>query len=143
MLFAETLVTTRQLCQAIIIIDMLARTEDTAAILLLYICYRPWAMVSSAGNHVVEDLVADLQELLDRLQKRHKIVEAHKQRPDYVSYTSNKSKDERTTSDPITPDTDECMSKRQWESCMCQWRQRLRDVAAVTVVPPSHLSQAN
>ena len=37
MFFAETLVTTHQLCQAIIIIDILAQIEDTAATL-----YRPW-----------------------------------------------------------------------------------------------------
>ena len=96
-------------------------------------------MASSGDDRVVEDLVADLQELLDNepwLQKRHEIVKAHKQRPDYVSYTFNKHKDERTTGDPITPDTDERMSKRQWEICMFQWRQRLRDAAAVTVVSP-------
>ena len=96
-------------------------------------------MASSGDDRVLEDLVADLQKLLDNeptIQKRHEIVKAHKQRPDYVSYTFNKNKDERTTGDPITPDTDECMTKRQWEKCMSQWRQRLRDAAVVTVISP-------
>ena len=94
-------------------------------------------MASSGDDHVLEDLVSDLQKIFDtRLQKRHEIVKAHKQRPDYVSYTFNKDKDERSTGDPITPDTDECMTKRQWEMCMFQWRQGLRDAAAVTVVSP-------
>jgi hypothetical protein len=97
-------------------------------------------MTSSGDDRVLEDLVTDLQKVFDiRLQKRQEIVKAHKQRPDYVSYTLDKNKDERSTDDPITPDTDECMTKRQWEACMFQWRQRLRDAAEATGV--SHESR--
>ena len=96
-------------------------------------------MASSGSDYVFEDLVAELQELvgeLRELQKRRDCVNSQKQRSDYISYLRKKPKDERSIDDPVTPDTDERMPKRKWESIMFQWRQRLRDAAAGAVSSP-------
>eukprot|EP00930_Biecheleria_cincta_P063319 TRINITY_DN48855_c0_g1_i1.p1 TRINITY_DN48855_c0_g1~~TRINITY_DN48855_c0_g1_i1.p1 ORF type:complete len:292 (+),score=62.41 TRINITY_DN48855_c0_g1_i1:42-917(+) len=61
------------------------------------------------------------------LQKRRAVVNAHKHRPDYLAFSAARPRHLRTPDEPMTPDTEETMPKRQWETRIQRWREGLRE----------------
>jgi len=65
------------------------------------------------------------------VQKRRAVVSAHKRRPDYLAFSAARPRHVRDPDEPMTPDTEESMPKRQWETRIQRWREGLRDWFAI------------
>ena len=62
----------------------------------------------------------------DPAVKRRNVVWAHKRQTIYLAYASARPMTLRDPDEPMTPNTDESMPKRVWETRMQKWRQGLR-----------------
>ena len=63
----------------------------------------------------------------ERAAKRRNVVCAHKRRPSYLAFAKARPINLRDPDEPMTPDTEESMPKREWETRMQKWRKGIRD----------------
>eukprot|EP00913_Durusdinium_trenchii_P018042 g16954.t1 len=66
------------------------------------------------------------EEIQKRRRKRHRVIENHKKRADYKAFVASHPRANREPSQPMTPDPEEDLSKRPWETKVQKWRKYVR-----------------